>query len=97
LVSFEVGSLVILSLVSFAACHVFVEHAFEADRGCCDLPERKNKRVGLKKLVDLVVGFTSLAHSQAGHCSQGIPLRLGVSKAILENVVFCHQEDASWP
>ncbi|CAN0505415.1 unnamed protein product, partial [Ectocarpus sp. 12 AP-2014] len=26
-----------------------------------------------------------------------IPLRLGVSKAILENVVFCHQEDASWP
>lgn len=26
-----------------------------------------------------------------------IPLMLGVSKAILENVVFCHQEDASWP
>ena len=26
-----------------------------------------------------------------------IPLLLGVSKAILENVVFCHQEDASWP
>ena len=22
---------------------------------------------------------------------------MGVSKAILENVVFCHQEDASWP
>lgn len=29
--------------------------------------------------------------------SPQIPLRLGVSKAILENVVFCHQEDASWP
>ena len=26
-----------------------------------------------------------------------IPLLLGVSKAVLENVVFCHQEDASWP
>ena len=26
-----------------------------------------------------------------------VPLLLGVSKAILENVVFCHQEDSSWP
>lgn len=26
-----------------------------------------------------------------------LPLLLGVSKAILEHVVFCHQEDASWP
>jgi DNA repair protein RAD50 len=26
-----------------------------------------------------------------------IPLLLGVSKAILENVVFCHQEESSWP
>lgn len=28
---------------------------------------------------------------------QTIPLLLGVSKAILENVVFCHQEESSWP
>jgi DNA repair protein RAD50 len=26
-----------------------------------------------------------------------VPLLLGVSKAILENVIFCHQEDSSWP
>jgi DNA repair protein RAD50 len=26
-----------------------------------------------------------------------IPLNLGVSKAILENVIFCHQEDSFWP
>ena len=26
-----------------------------------------------------------------------IPLLLGVSKPILEHVVFCHQEDSSWP
>ncbi|RUS15865.1 hypothetical protein BC937DRAFT_91877 [Endogone sp. FLAS-F59071] len=26
-----------------------------------------------------------------------IPLHLGVSKAILDNVIFCHQEDANWP
>ena len=26
-----------------------------------------------------------------------IPIMLGVSKAVLDNVVFCHQEDSSWP
>ncbi len=26
-----------------------------------------------------------------------IPYLLGVSKAVLENVIFCHQEDAYWP
>lgn len=26
-----------------------------------------------------------------------LPLQLGVPKAILENVIFCHQEDSNWP
>ena len=26
-----------------------------------------------------------------------IPKQLGVSKAILENVIFCHQEESNWP
>ncbi|MBW0467450.1 hypothetical protein O181_007165 [Austropuccinia psidii MF-1] len=26
-----------------------------------------------------------------------IPRHLGISKAILENVIFCHQEDSNWP
>jgi DNA repair protein RAD50 len=26
-----------------------------------------------------------------------IPTLLGVSKAVLENVIFCHQEDSYWP
>jgi DNA repair protein RAD50 len=26
-----------------------------------------------------------------------VPLLLGVSKAILENVIFCHQEESNWP
>jgi DNA repair protein RAD50 len=26
-----------------------------------------------------------------------IPTRLGVSRAVLENVIFCHQEDSCWP
>lgn len=26
-----------------------------------------------------------------------MPMLLGVSKAVLENVIFCHQEDSYWP
>jgi len=26
-----------------------------------------------------------------------LPHLLGVSKAVLENVIFCHQEDSYWP
>ena len=26
-----------------------------------------------------------------------IPQLLGVSKSVLENVIFCHQEDSLWP
>ena len=26
-----------------------------------------------------------------------VPLLLGVSPSILENVIFCHQEDSNWP
>jgi DNA repair protein RAD50 len=26
-----------------------------------------------------------------------IPKLMGVSKAVLENVIFCHQEDSYWP
>ena len=26
-----------------------------------------------------------------------VPAQLGVSKAILENVIFCHQEESNWP
>ncbi|CAH7665766.1 AAA domain-domain-containing protein [Phakopsora pachyrhizi] len=26
-----------------------------------------------------------------------LPRHLGISKAILENVIFCHQEDSNWP
>ncbi len=28
---------------------------------------------------------------------EAVPMYMGVSPAILENVIFCHQEEASWP
>lgn len=34
---------------------------------------------------------------RAGDCDKRVPELLGVSKAILEHVIFCHQEDSNWP
>lgn len=43
---------------------------------------------------------TGEERSVSTKCAQldaDMPLHLGVSKAILENVIFCHQEDSNWP
>ena len=34
---------------------------------------------------------------RAQDCDRRVPELLGVSKAILEHVIFCHQEDSNWP
>uniref|UniRef100_A0A0N5BVR1 AAA_23 domain-containing protein n=1 Tax=Strongyloides papillosus TaxID=174720 RepID=A0A0N5BVR1_STREA len=35
--------------------------------------------------------------SKVADCNKEMLRHLGVSKAILENVIFCHQEDSCWP
>ncbi|KAI8818612.1 AAA domain-containing protein [Fimicolochytrium jonesii] len=43
---------------------------------------------------------TGESHSLSTKCAEldtEVPLQLGVSKAILESVIFCHQEDTFWP
>lgn len=38
--------------------------------------------------------------SQSSKCSEidkQVPMLMGVSKSILEMVIFCHQEDSNWP
>lgn len=42
-------------------------------------------------------GMTETVSSRVAELDQIIPQYLGVSKAILENVIFCHQEDSLWP
>ena len=40
------------------------------------------------------------SHQISSKCSDidlEMTLSLGVSKAVLENVIFCHQEDSNWP
>ncbi|TPX67058.1 hypothetical protein SpCBS45565_g04024 [Spizellomyces sp. 'palustris'] len=43
---------------------------------------------------------TGESHSLSTRCAEldaELPLQLGVSKAILDNVIFCHQEESFWP
>eukprot|EP00466_Bigelowiella_natans_P016240 jgi/Bigna1/39369/e_gw1.31.95.1 len=55
------------------------------------------------KLIDSVIrtrtaeGEEKAVSQRCADFEKQIPLLLGVSKAVLENVVFCHQEDSNWP
>jgi DNA repair protein RAD50 len=51
---------------------------------------------GVLRTQDKQGNRQSLSH-KCSELDRQIPLLLGVSKSILEHVVFCHQEDASWP
>ena len=52
---------------------------------------------GIIRTTDPVTGQrVSLSH-KCTELDRQIPLLMGVSKPILEHVVFCHQEDSSWP
>ncbi|KAJ3081194.1 DNA repair protein rad50, partial [Quaeritorhiza haematococci] len=42
-------------------------------------------------------GQISSVSKKCSEMDAEIPVQLGVSKAILENVIFCHQEDSHWP
>ena len=35
--------------------------------------------------------------TKCSEMDEEVPLLLGVSRAILENVIFCHQEESNWP
>ncbi|CAH0514854.1 unnamed protein product [Peronospora belbahrii] len=51
---------------------------------------------GVIRVVNDMGEKVSLNH-KCGELDQHIPEMFGVSKAILENVIFCHQEDSNWP
>ncbi|KAG6612577.1 dna repair protein rad50 [Phytophthora cinnamomi] len=51
---------------------------------------------GVIRVVNELGEKVSLSH-KCGELDQHIPDMLGVSKAILESVIFCHQEESNWP
>eukprot|EP00571_Detonula_confervacea_P010665 CAMPEP_0172307014 /NCGR_PEP_ID=MMETSP1058-20130122/7955_1 /TAXON_ID=83371 /ORGANISM="Detonula confervacea, Strain CCMP 353" /LENGTH=1404 /DNA_ID=CAMNT_0013019073 /DNA_START=130 /DNA_END=4344 /DNA_ORIENTATION=- len=52
---------------------------------------------GTIRTVDKETGERVTMSHKCSELDKSIPIYLGVSKPILEHVVFCHQEDASWP
>jgi len=63
--------------------------------------QKKNSRQ--LKSIDGVIRFLSdegktvALSRKCADMKKTVPSMLGVSKAILENVIFCHQEDSCWP
>lgn len=64
---------------------------------------QKKTRTEMKTLESLLVTkdpSTGQQISISSRCSEldnEIPLHFGVSSAILQDVIFCHQEDSNWP
>ncbi|KAG0229404.1 DNA repair protein rad50 [Actinomortierella wolfii] len=48
-------------------------------------------------MQDPVTGRQQSVSSKCAEIDTELPLNLGVSHAILDNVIFCHQEDSYWP
>ena len=48
-------------------------------------------------LVSITNGERSAISSRVAELDQLMPHYLGVSKAVLDNVIFCHQEESLWP
>ncbi|KAI8886588.1 hypothetical protein K501DRAFT_283766, partial [Backusella circina FSU 941] len=49
------------------------------------------------KKEDPNTGEISSISSRCADLDSEIPFHLGVPKAVLDNVIFCHQEDSNWP
>ena len=52
---------------------------------------------GILRTQDQSTGERVSMSHKCTELDRQIPALMGVSKAILEHVVFCHQEDSSWP
>ncbi|KAG0091664.1 DNA repair protein rad50 [Podila epicladia] len=48
-------------------------------------------------MVDPNTGELASVSSKCAEIDADIPSHLGVSRAILDNVIFCHQEESNWP
>lgn len=49
------------------------------------------------QLLSIEKGERTAVSSRVAELDQVIPRYLGVSTAILESVIFCHQDDSLWP
>lgn len=65
-----------------------------------ELTQNKASKTQKTTLSTLMCIDDAKERSLTSTCSEldtEMPLHLGVSKAILENVIFCHQEESYWP
>jgi len=66
------------------------------------LMNRKSQKQEFKKMEQVLkakdeAGKEISINKNCAEMDRQVPLLLGVSPAILENVIFCHQEESLWP
>lgn len=58
---------------------------------------RKQSTLDGQMMLQTENGERVALSSRCAEMDVQMPISLGVSKAVLENVIFCHQEDSFWP
>jgi DNA repair protein RAD50 len=58
---------------------------------------RKQSTLDGQMMIETPHGERHAISSRCAELDVQMPISLGVSKAVLENVIFCHQEDSFWP
>jgi len=61
---------------------------------------KKNSRTQKTSECSLLLerhGQKTVLSTRVAELDQQVPLYLGVSSSLIENVIFCHQEDSQWP
>ncbi|KAI9222908.1 hypothetical protein BC828DRAFT_377262 [Blastocladiella britannica] len=64
------------------------------------LKEKTQTMKTIENLLEVYDEATGERQSLSGKCASldtELPIHLGVSKAVLENVIFVHQEESNWP
>ncbi|CAH8581997.1 unnamed protein product [Heterobilharzia americana] len=92
----EVKAKVTLQIRDVRGCPMIVSRALMAT-------QRDKAKQGTLKTLDGSIkrqypdGRVTSASLRCADLDQEMVTSLGVSKAVLENVIFCHQEDSNWP
>ena len=80
---------------TLAAC----DWSIQMDKENCSHPklvETDRIKMNNENLIECLKSNLQIS-SKCSDIDLEMTLSLGVSKAVLENVIFCHQEDSNWP
>ncbi|ORX56659.1 hypothetical protein BCR36DRAFT_165343 [Piromyces finnis] len=91
----EIKAQIKLKFSNLSGTHLVATRSIQSTQKKNSITQKTLESVLMYK--DSVTGEQKSISSRCAELDTEIPIQLGVSKAILENVIFCHQEESNWP